>query len=75
MRHGSTPKDAAKTAIQRIVQHYPKTMGAVIAANMQGEYGAACCGMQKFTYSVCNSKLGSPTLITIPCKNPSELTP
>lgn len=70
MRRGATPKDAAKTAIDRIARHYPKTMGAVVAVNKNGEYGAACTGMQKFSFSVSNVLLGHPTKITMPCPNP-----
>ncbi|KAF4526387.1 hypothetical protein B566_EDAN012677 [Ephemera danica] len=70
MRRGATPTDAAKTAINRIARHYPTTMGAVVAVNKNGEYGAACTGMQKFSFSVSNVLLGRPTKITMPCPNP-----
>ncbi|KPI91143.1 N(4)-(Beta-N-acetylglucosaminyl)-L-asparaginase [Papilio xuthus] len=46
MRRGSSPTDAAQTAIRRIEKHYPEFMGAVIALNKDGEYGAACHGLQ-----------------------------
>lgn len=45
MRRGSTPTNAAQTAINRIATHYPEFMGAVIALNKDGQYGAACHGL------------------------------
>ncbi|KMQ94247.1 n-beta-n-acetylglucosaminyl-l-asparaginase [Lasius niger] len=42
MRRGSTPIVAARTAINRIIQHYPTFFGAIIVLNNKGEFGAAC---------------------------------
>ncbi|CAB3369182.1 Hypothetical predicted protein [Cloeon dipterum] len=67
MRRGASPKQAAEVAIGRITEHYPDTMGAVIAANKLGDYGAACSGMKNFTYCVANSDIGGPNLVTIDC--------
>ncbi|XP_018336065.1 N(4)-(Beta-N-acetylglucosaminyl)-L-asparaginase-like [Agrilus planipennis] len=52
MRRGSTPTEAALTAIKRVAAHYPNFFGAVIAVNVNGEYGAACNGMDEFHFSV-----------------------
>ena len=52
MRQGKSPSEATAEAIGRIMQFYPKFFGAVIAANIQGEFGAACAGMKEFGYSV-----------------------
>lgn len=68
MRYGATPSAAAKTAINRIVQHYPNFFGGVIALNRKGEYGAACNGMPFFPYYVANPTLG-PKLFSIQCSN------
>lgn len=64
MRRGATPKEAATTAVQRIAEHYPKFSGAVIALDKNGNYGAACNGLDNkgFPYYVVNTKLGKPTL-------------
>ncbi|XP_068627545.1 N(4)-(Beta-N-acetylglucosaminyl)-L-asparaginase-like [Battus philenor] len=45
MRRNSSPTDAAQTAIRRITKHYPDLMGAVIAINKDGDFGAACHGL------------------------------
>lgn len=71
MRRGATPSAAAKTAINRIAQHYPYFFGAVIALNKKGEYGAACNGMEKFPYYIANPTLG-PKLLSIECSNYNE---
>lgn len=69
MRRGASPEAAARTAINRIVQHYPTFFGAVIALNNKGEYGAACNGMKnKFPFYVANPILG-PKLLSIECSN------
>lgn len=52
MRRGSTPEDAAATAVNRIRKYYPSFNGAVIAVNKNGEYGTACNGMTEFPYVV-----------------------
>jgi len=67
MRRGKSPAEAAEVAVKRVIDHYPYTMGAVIAANKNGEFGAACSGMKNFTFCASNQILGGPNLITIPC--------
>lgn len=56
MRRGSSPTKAAQKAIKRITKYYPLFMGAVIALNKTGGYGAACNGMQEFPFVVYNNK-------------------
>lgn len=68
MRNGASPSAAAKTAINRIAQHYPSFFGGVIALNKKGEYGAACNGMAEFPYYVANPTLG-PKLLSVECSN------
>jgi hypothetical protein len=34
-------------AVERIARRYPDFMGAVIALNIRGEFGAACHGLGK----------------------------
>lgn len=67
MRQGQSPETAAETAIKRIVKHYPKFSGAVIALRKDGEYGAACHGFETFPFYVSNLKLGEPTVHIIRC--------
>lgn len=66
MRRGSTPTVAAEFAIHRIVSKYPNFMGAVIAINVNGEFGAACNGIKEFPFSVGNEE--GVKLHKIPCK-------
>lgn len=67
MRRGSTPENAAATAIERIRRYYPNFFGAVIAANKDGEYGAACNGMTEFPYVVGNSEFDGVKLLKKTC--------
>lgn len=67
MRRGKNPREAAKIAIGRIVQKYPKFFGGVIAVNVKGEYSAACNGMQAFPFSVVNNELQNVTVQELPC--------
>lgn len=67
MRRGSSPKDASRIAINRIVKYYPDFSGAVIVVNKNGEYATACSGMSSFPYiSVIN---GNITLSKDGCVN------
>ena len=42
MRQGKSPKEAADDAIERINKYYPGFSGAIIVANIKGEYGRRC---------------------------------
>lgn len=64
MRNGISPTVACENAIRRMAQRYSNFRGALIAANMNGEYGAANYG-QNFTYVVRNPALGKSTLINV----------
>lgn len=39
MRNGMTPTKAAEDAILRVSKYYPDFSGAIVAANVAGEYG------------------------------------
>ncbi|GFT13637.1 n(4)-(Beta-N-acetylglucosaminyl)-L-asparaginase [Nephila pilipes] len=67
MRHGMSPTQAAQDSIKRIIAKYPSFSGAIIAATINGEYGASCHGMEKFPFSVINRKLGKVTVETVSC--------
>ncbi|KAI6242509.1 N(4)-(Beta-N-acetylglucosaminyl)-L-asparaginase- like [Aphelenchoides fujianensis] len=66
MRAGNSPRKAAQIAIRRIRKHYPNFMGAIVAANRNGEYGAACNGLSRFPFSI-PSKYGT-TVESVPCE-------
>lgn len=65
MRRGSTPQEAARTAVSRIAKYYPDFSGAVIAVNKDGDYAAACNGMTLFPYIVVVD--GNVTLVNNLC--------
>ena len=39
MRNGMSPVKAAEDAVLRIAKYYPNYSGAIVAANVGGEYG------------------------------------
>uniref|UniRef100_A0A1I8BVF6 N(4)-(beta-N-acetylglucosaminyl)-L-asparaginase n=1 Tax=Meloidogyne hapla TaxID=6305 RepID=A0A1I8BVF6_MELHA len=55
MRQGKSPTEATSEAILRIKRFYPNFFGAIIATDINGNFGAACSGMEKFHYSVVRS--------------------
>lgn len=68
MRNGKSPQEAASDAIARITSKYPSFEGAVIVANLRGEFGIACHGWDNFPYTYANSTTGSNIKIeTINC--------
>ncbi|KAI1293756.1 putative N(4)-(Beta-N-acetylglucosaminyl)-L-asparaginase [Halotydeus destructor] len=67
MRNGWTPKDAADDAILRIAKRYPSFTGAIVVADISGDYGASCWGLGGFQYAVGNPTLGGATLKETPC--------
>ncbi|CAH1635051.1 unnamed protein product [Spodoptera littoralis] len=67
MRRGASPTDAAKTAIKRISAHHPDFMGAVIALTKNGQYGAACNGIETFPFVVQDKTRKTFEVVTIKC--------
>ncbi|XP_053680374.1 N(4)-(Beta-N-acetylglucosaminyl)-L-asparaginase [Anopheles nili] len=52
MRAGLTPTVAGQRAIDRIAKYYPSFSGGIVVASKDGQYGAACHGMEEFPFSV-----------------------
>nr|CAD2192989.1 unnamed protein product [Meloidogyne enterolobii] len=52
MRQGKSPFEAIREAILRIKKFYPNFFGGIIATTIEGNFGAACSGMEEFRYSV-----------------------
>ena len=52
---------AARTAVERIAERYPKFEGAVVALSKEGRFGAACFGLGngKFPYYVGDPENGA----------------
>ncbi|ESO89442.1 hypothetical protein LOTGIDRAFT_218839 [Lottia gigantea] len=65
---GYTVEEAASRSLKPIIKYYPDFTGAVIVANVNGSYGAACHGLSNgFPYSVRTSDMKEATIITVPC--------
>ncbi|XP_031626450.1 N(4)-(Beta-N-acetylglucosaminyl)-L-asparaginase [Contarinia nasturtii] len=58
LRNGKTPKKAAQLAIERIREFHPKFFGGIVVMNHNGEYAAACNGMDKFPFSIGSKDVG-----------------
>jgi len=69
MRHGLTPRQATRTAIERIVAKNPDFTGAVIAVNKRGRVGAACHGLggEPFPFTLANRLTGKVVLLKTEC--------
>ena len=52
MRLGMSPRQASLDALNRIVKKYDGFVGAIIAINSDGEYGAACHNINNFPFVV-----------------------
>lgn len=69
MRAGLSPEAAAQTAIDRVTAKYPDFVGAVVALDKEGRYGAACNGMIQFPFSVASENTAGVTVVRVRCKN------
>ncbi|KAI8502955.1 hypothetical protein Bbelb_196570 [Branchiostoma belcheri] len=70
MRGGMAPAKACQLALSRIGKKYPNYHGALVCANIKGEYGAACHwpGLDKFPYSIRNPTVKSTTVELVDCQ-------
>lgn len=66
MRNGVHPEDACEKAIRRIMKYYPDFSGAVVAANINGTYGAACHNAY-FVYNVQNPSMPKMKTVNVTC--------
>ena len=69
IRAGLSVQEAAHRAVKRISDKYPGVSGAVVAASRGGEFGAACSGMDTFTYSCRKESNSKAELVKITCSN------
>ncbi|XP_077984639.1 N(4)-(Beta-N-acetylglucosaminyl)-L-asparaginase-like [Glandiceps talaboti] len=67
MRRGMSPSEAAAEALSRIAYRYKDFGGAVIAANIQGEYGAQCYGYDSVEITYMTGSLSNITVEAIEC--------
>ena len=64
MRQGMRPKQAAESALRRIVKHYPAYIGALVTVNRRGEHAGAAYGWQ-FEYAVRDGSMQDVTVVKI----------
>lgn len=59
MRSGMKPDEAGRKALERISIHYPKFVGGIVVVDKNGNYGAACHGIDSFPFSVFHPRLNN----------------
>ncbi|XP_049294647.1 N(4)-(Beta-N-acetylglucosaminyl)-L-asparaginase [Anopheles funestus] len=69
MRGGLGPAEAGQQAIGRIAKYYPSFVGGIVVVTKDGEYGAACHGMEEFPYSIADGTVsdGDVHVLTVKC--------
>ncbi|RNA22220.1 N(4)-(beta-N-acetylglucosaminyl)-L [Brachionus plicatilis] len=67
MRGGKSPSEASEDALRRIVNKYPKFMGAIVAVSKNGDYGAACHGLDEFKFSYGSRKTNGINVESVKC--------
>ena len=65
MRRGESPSEAAQQVIARVSRKFPDFVGAVVTLNRDGEWGAACHGIETFPFVVANPQLGVSTRMQV----------
>ena len=65
MRQGRSPSEAAELVIIRVAKKFPDFVGAVVTLNRDGEWGAACHGIETFPFVVANQQLGVSTRMQV----------
>ncbi|XP_029636240.1 N(4)-(Beta-N-acetylglucosaminyl)-L-asparaginase [Octopus sinensis] len=68
MQEGLSPTEATRKALLPIIKKYPNFHGALIAATITGEYGAACHNFGgSVDYAVTNPSLENSTVFKLMC--------
>lgn len=68
MQNGLSPEEAASGALKPIIKKYPHFSGAIVAASISGEYGAACHNFGGAAqYTVRTSSMQNATVFSIKC--------
>ncbi|XP_050080727.1 putative N(4)-(beta-N-acetylglucosaminyl)-L-asparaginase CG1827 [Anopheles maculipalpis] len=70
MRSGLSPAEAGQQAIRRIAKYYSSFVGGIVVVTKDGEYGAACHGMEEFPYSIADGTVanGDVRVLTVKCQ-------
>ena len=72
LRNGLTPQQAADSVINRIAQYYPENSAAVVVADMDGNYGAACQIFSSFPISIYYPELDKVMVEVTKCRQLNE---
>jgi N4-(beta-N-acetylglucosaminyl)-L-asparaginase len=67
LRRGVAPHLAGENALRKIAKYYPNFMGAIVVAKIDGTYGAACHGIDKFPFSVFHPKTDTVLVEYVDC--------
>ncbi|EFO22560.1 hypothetical protein LOAG_05927 [Loa loa] len=67
IREGKTPAKAAEITIRTISRKYPNFMGAIVAVDKKGHFGAACHGMNFFKFCMQNQYFTKVRIISVTC--------
>ncbi|KAH3708599.1 N(4)-(Beta-N-acetylglucosaminyl)-L-asparaginase-like [Dreissena polymorpha] len=67
MGEGLSPEAAARSAVDTIRRKYPTFSGAVVAANKQGAFGAACHRWTNFAITAISPSIVDVTVFNITC--------
>ena len=68
MRQGRSPSEAAQQVIARVARKFPDFVGAVVTLDKDGQWGAACHGIETFPFVVANPQLGVSTKMQVACQ-------
>ena len=72
LRNGLTPQQAADSVINRIAQYYPNNAAAVVVADKEGNYGAACQIFSSFPISIYYPELEEVKVEVTKCRQLNE---
>ncbi|KAL7015909.1 hypothetical protein ACKWTF_016728 [Chironomus riparius] len=72
LRNGLTPQQAADRVINRIAQYYPNNAAAIVVADMEGNYGAACQIFSSFPISIYYPGLDEVKVEVTKCRQLNE---
>ena len=69
MRQGHPPAEAARIALERIVEHYSDFEGAIVTVSKDGIVGAACFGLKSghFPFNVATAEFGQVISMSVDC--------
>jgi N4-(beta-N-acetylglucosaminyl)-L-asparaginase len=67
LRHNMKPHEAGEFALRRIANYYPSFSGAVVVVDKNGNYGAACHGIEEFPYTLFNPQSNNVKVERVKC--------